>query len=82
MDEQYFNNYCGYGPYEDNYVYHSGIEHCVHIVKHFGLHIDSVLVLGTATGQVLRHFESAQYRTQPTQTRYALAADEPATHGI
>lgn len=59
MNKAYFENYCGYGPYAENYVYHSGIEHCIEIVEQLGVRVESVVVLGTATGEVLRHFHDA-----------------------
>jgi hypothetical protein len=55
----YFENYCGRGRYDDHYLFHSGIEHCIEIADHFELRIDSVIVLGAATGRVLDHFERA-----------------------
>ena len=57
MDEAYFRHYCGYGPYDQNYLLHSGIEHCISIARRLDLRIESVLVLGAATGRVLEHFE-------------------------
>ena len=59
MDREYFERYCGAGTYDEEYLYYSRVEHCVSIVDRFGIHVESVLVLGTATGQVLRHFEDA-----------------------
>lgn len=59
MNKDYFTRYCGYGPYDENYLFHSGIEHCLSIVNHFEIPVRSVLVLGTATGKVLPHFETA-----------------------
>ena len=59
MDRLYFEHYCGDGSYDENYLYHSGIEHSIEICDHFGLPIESVLVLGAATGQVLEHFEGS-----------------------
>jgi len=59
LDRAYFDNYCGRGPYAEHYLFHSGIEHCIEIVNHFGIRVESVLVLGAATGQVLEHFERA-----------------------
>ncbi len=57
MDRLYFERYCGEGSYDANYLHYSGIEHSIEICDHFGLAIESVLVLGAATGRVLRHFE-------------------------
>ena len=59
MDRAYFERYCQGAPYRETYLLHSGIEHCVHIVEHLGLNVRSVMVLGAATGEVLRHFERA-----------------------
>jgi hypothetical protein len=59
IDRSYFENYCGRGSYDDQYLFHSGIDHCIEIVNHFELRIDSVVVLGAATGRVLEHFERA-----------------------
>ena len=59
MDEAYFRNYCGHGPYDENYLFHSGIEHCISIARRLGIHVKQLLVLGAATGRVLEHFESA-----------------------
>ncbi len=59
MDRSYFERYCMSGSYDDNYLDHSGIEHSIEICDHFGLPIKSVLVLGAATGRVLKHFEDS-----------------------
>ncbi len=59
MNEAYFANYCGHGAYRDNYLFHSGIEHCLSIFRRLRVKVDSVLVLGAATGEVLAHFDSA-----------------------
>ena len=65
MDREYFERYCGHGSYDDNYLHYSGIEHCVEICDHFELDVRSVLVLGTATGRVLEHFDEA-WDVRPT----------------
>jgi len=59
MDRAYFEDYCGSGPYHENYLLYSRVEHCIEIVDRFGIEVRSVLVLGAATGQVLHHFEDA-----------------------
>jgi hypothetical protein len=59
VEKSYFENYCQAGSYAHNYLFYSGIEHCIHIVDQLGLRIDSVMVLGAATGEVLRDFERA-----------------------
>jgi hypothetical protein len=59
MDEAYFRNYCGYGPYDEHYLFHSGIEHCLSIFRRLDIEMRSVVVLGAATGRVLEHFERA-----------------------
>jgi hypothetical protein len=64
VDKAYFTDYCGYGPYDENYLFHSGVEHCIEIVDRLGIEVRSVLVLGAATGQVLEHFDEA-WGTRP-----------------
>jgi hypothetical protein len=59
VDEAYFQNYCGHGSYDENYLFHSGVEHCTSIMRRLGVEIESVLVLGAATGRVLEHFNAA-----------------------
>lgn len=59
IKDPYFTNYCGAGHYDDNYLDYSGIEHCIEIIDRLKLKIESVAVLGTATGRVLQHFDSA-----------------------
>lgn len=57
--KSYFANYCGDGPYDRNYVYYSGVDHCISIAERFEIEARRVLVLGTATGRVLEHFDAA-----------------------
>jgi hypothetical protein len=64
VDKAYFADYCGYGSYDENYLFHSGVEHCIDIVDRFGIEVQSVLVLGAATGRVLEHFDEA-WGTRP-----------------
>ena len=59
MDRGYFERYCGRGSYDETYLDHSGVEHCLRICDQFGLSMRSVLVLGAATGRVLEDFEDA-----------------------
>jgi len=59
LDRAYFENYCGEGSYSENYRLYSGIDHCIHIVEHFGFTVRSVCVLGAATGEVLRDLRDA-----------------------
>ena len=59
MDKAYFADYCGGGAYDEGYLFHSGIEHCISIVEKFGIEVRSVGVLGAATGKVLAHFDEA-----------------------
>ena len=59
MNKAYFTDYCGDGPYDENYLFYSRVEHCVSIVERFGIDVHSVLVLGAATGKVLAHFDEA-----------------------
>jgi hypothetical protein len=59
MDKSYFENYCQAGSYSSNYLFYSGIEHCIYIFDQLRLRVDSVIVLGAATGEVLLHFERA-----------------------
>lgn len=58
MDEAYFQDYCGYGSYDSQYLFHSGIQHCMEVIERYSLEVRSVMVLGAATGQVLGHFEA------------------------
>ena len=55
----YFERYCGHGSYDEDYLFHSGIEHCIATLDRWGVEIASVAVLGAATGRVLEHFEDA-----------------------
>jgi len=64
MDKAYFENYCKAGPYGESYALYSGIEHCISIVERFRLRVGSVMVLGAATGEVLRDFDHA-WRIRP-----------------
>lgn len=57
MRKEYFTAYCGRGPYEREYLQYSRVWHCIDIVDRFAIDVASVLVLGTATGQVLAHFD-------------------------
>jgi hypothetical protein len=59
IDAAYFRDYCGRGPYDENYLYHSRVDHCIAIADRLGIEVRSVLVLGAATGRVLAHFEEA-----------------------
>ena len=59
MNKAFFTDYCGNGSYETSFLEHSGIEHCIDILERFGIPVDSVFVLGAATGQVLRVMEEA-----------------------
>ncbi len=59
MDKDYFVDYCGGGSYDENYIYHSRVVECIDLVDRLGLEMDSVLVLGAATGRVLEHFNAA-----------------------
>jgi len=55
----YFTNYCGAGSYDENYMMYSGVDHCVEIVDRFKLDVESIVVLGAATGRVLRDLDRA-----------------------
>ncbi len=59
MDREYFQNYCGHGAYAENYLFHSGIEHCISIFRRLDIRVKSVVVLGAATGEILSHFEDS-----------------------
>jgi hypothetical protein len=59
VERAYFENYCGEGSYEEQYLAYSRVDHCISIVERLGIEVESVLVLGTATGLVLRHFDAA-----------------------
>ena len=64
MDREYFEDYCGRGKYADIYLDHSGIENCLATLKRMKVPVRSVLVLGTATGEVLADFKRA-FRVTP-----------------
>jgi hypothetical protein len=57
MNARYFTSYCGRGPYEEIWLDHSGAANCVATLRRMRARVGSLLVLGTATGQVLAHFE-------------------------
>ena len=57
MDRAYFERYCQRGPYAEIWRDHSGIENCLGSLRRMRLRPSSVLVLGTATGEVLAEFE-------------------------
>ena len=59
LDREYFTNYCGEGPYSANYRFYSGIEHCLSTLPRLGARVESVCVLGAATGEILRDFRRA-----------------------
>ena len=59
MEREYFTRYCGRAPYDEIWLEHSGAENCVATLRRLRAPIGSLLVLGTATGQVLTHFEQA-----------------------
>ncbi len=76
MDRAYFERYCRAGSYDENYLYHSGIEHSIEICDRFDLPIKSVLVLGAATGRVLEH-----QRTVVRSAAWHTRASRPAIGG-
>lgn len=57
MDREYFTRYCGRAPYGEIWLEHSGAENCLATLRRMRTHVDSLLVLGAATGEVLTHFE-------------------------
>lgn len=57
MNASYFESYCGRGPYDAIWHEHSGAVNCVATLRRMRARVGSLLVLGTATGQVLTHFE-------------------------
>ena len=59
MNKAYFTHYCSDGLYDENWLFYSRVEHCVSIVDRFGIDVQSVLVLGAATGKVLAHLDRA-----------------------
>ena len=59
LDRAYIERNCGHQSNDETYLSHSGIEHCIEICDRFELDVRSVLVLGTATGRVLEHFDEA-----------------------
>lgn len=59
MKKAYFTDYCGRGPYDESWLAHSRIEHCISIVERVGIQVRTVLVLGAATGRVLEHLEAS-----------------------
>jgi len=56
VNAHYFRDYCGRGPYEEIWLDHSGAENCVATLRRMRVPVASLVVLGTATGQVLDHF--------------------------
>ena len=58
MNARYFRRYCGRGPYDEIWLEHSGAANCVATLRRMRARVVSLLVLGTATGQVLAHFEN------------------------
>ena len=59
MDREYFEDYCGRGPYAEIWRDHSGIANCLAGLARERVRPRSLVVLGTATGEVLRAFEDA-----------------------
>ena len=56
MNARYFQRYCGRGPYGEVWLDHSGAANCVASLRRMRVPVGSLLVLGTATGEVLDHF--------------------------
>ena len=59
MNRSYFADYCGRGDYAEVYRDHSGVANCIANLRRQRARVGSLLVLGTATGEVLRDFERA-----------------------
>ncbi len=59
MKRSYFTEYCGRGPYGQIYRDHSGAANCIANLRRQRARVGSLLVLGAATGEVLRDFERA-----------------------
>jgi hypothetical protein len=59
VDASYFERYCGRAPYARIYREHSGIANCIAALQRERIAVRSLLVLGTATGEVLADFEDA-----------------------
>ncbi len=57
VNADYFTRYCGRGPYEAIWLDHSGAANCVATLRRMRVPVGSLVVLGTATGQVLDHFQ-------------------------
>jgi len=57
VNARYFTRYCGRGPYDEIWLEHSGAANCVATLRRMRTRVGSLVVLGTATGQVLAHFE-------------------------
>ena len=64
MEREYFTRYCGRAPYDEIWLEHSGAANCVATLRRMRAPVDSLLVLGAATGPVLTHFERA-FRVRP-----------------
>jgi len=59
VNRRYFLDYCGRGAYGEIWRDHSGTANCIANLRRRGVRVASLLVLGTATGEVLREFERA-----------------------
>lgn len=59
MNREYFQRYCGRGRYADLWLEHSGAANCVATLRRTREPVGSVVVLGTATGEVLAYLERA-----------------------
>jgi hypothetical protein len=59
VDREYFESYCGRGPYHRIYLDHSGVTNCLATLRRMRIRVRSLLVLGAATGEVLGDFERA-----------------------
>lgn len=59
MNRSYFADYCGRGPYAEIYREHSGVANCIARLRAERARVRSILVLGAATGLVVRDLEAA-----------------------
>ncbi len=57
FDKLYFEDYCGEGNYDDVFQYYSAVQSCILTLSQPKWKIESVAVLGAATGKVLQEFD-------------------------
>jgi hypothetical protein len=59
VNREYFQRYCERGPYADLWLEHSGAANCVATLRRTREPVGSLVVLGTATGQVLGYLQQS-----------------------